>query len=113
MHSYIIAAVAFLSYMCGAPTNSEASPLNKAKPEDSDCSVETSPPVDRIDWNIIWAANIEFLSNAEKHFANEFREEMDRLRNSSSDHKDSEMDPAQANAILQNATAYEENTNYP
>uniref|UniRef100_B3P2H0 GG16494 n=1 Tax=Drosophila erecta TaxID=7220 RepID=B3P2H0_DROER len=53
---------------------------------------------------VTWAANMEFLSNAEKHFATEFREEMDRPGSSSSD----EMNLAQANAILQNATAYEE-----
>ncbi|XP_039232325.1 uncharacterized protein LOC120321978 [Drosophila yakuba] len=147
MHSYIIAALAFLSYTCGTPTNSEAPTLNTAKPENSNWTVETSTPVDTIDWNnefwitttplppivtlpdadkmilckflgsfqtfrtllftVIWSANMEFLSNAEKHFANEFREEMDRS-STSSDHDYLEMDPVQANAIFQNATAYKD-----
>ncbi|XP_033166048.1 uncharacterized protein LOC117144788 [Drosophila mauritiana] len=145
MHSFLIAAVAFLSYTCGAPADSGALTLNESNPEDSDESVETSPP---IDWSsgywitttplppivnlpdadkaalcqflgsfeafrmqhfaVIWAANMEFLSNAEKHFAKELQEEMDKLRNSPADRKYMKMDPTQANAIVRNATAYKE-----
>lgn len=119
--------------------------MNEAKPDDSDESVETSPPTY---WNsgywitttplppitnlpgadkevlcqflgffeafrmllftLLWGANMEFLSNAEKHVASELREEIERQRNSSSDRKYMEMDPTQANAIVRNATSYEE-----
>lgn len=59
-------------------------------------------------FTLLWGANMEFLSNAEKHVASELREEIERQRNSSSDRKYMEMDPTQANAIVRNATSYEE-----
>ncbi|KAI8044772.1 hypothetical protein M5D96_000944 [Drosophila gunungcola] len=57
---------------------------------------------------LIWSANLQFISDAEKYFPEEFKDHMNQTRNATSGQENFGLDQAQANQVLHNKTAFEE-----